>query len=352
VKSVDQTLDLLTASLLPAAGGRWLRVLLATRALGDVLSHPDHHAEALPEAAHASIRSGAARRRAEDELRRAEAAGLRIVGCDDTEYPAWLRRIFEPPLVLYVRGTLRADEGPASLAIVGSRRCSPAGLAWARAAAHDLAAAGLTIVSGLARGIDTAAHEGALATAGRTVAVLGSGLDRVYPPENGRLAAAVAERGAVVSEFPLGTGPRPEHFPRRNRLIAGWGRAVVVVEAADRSGALVTARLAGEEGRDVMAVPGHPSSPVASGANALIRDGAVLVRDAADVAQELGIALPPRAPAPASRLLDALTRDAPRGVEEILSRTGQSVQQVLAELMTLEMEDKVRRLPGALYVRN
>lgn len=352
MKTVEETLDLLTASMLPGAGGRWLRELLAAGALRHALERPDDHADAMPEAACAALRSGEARRRAEDELLRASRAAVRIVGRDDADYPDWLRRTGGPPLVLYVRGALRGDEGPVSLAIVGSRRSSPAGRAWARAAAQDLAAAGLTIVSGLARGIDTSAHEGALAARGRTVAVLGSGLDRVYPAENGRLAAEIAERGAVVSEFALGVGPRPEHFPRRNRLIAGWGRAVVVVEAADRSGALVTARLAGEEGRDVMAVPGHPQSAVSAGTNALIRDGAVLVRDAADVAEELGVVLRSPSQEPAHGLLGALTRDDPRGVEEILGRTGRSVQQVLAELMTLEMEDKVRRLPGALYVRN
>jgi DNA processing protein len=352
VETVDQTFELLTASLLPGAGGRWLRELLAAGALAHALARPDDLGESVPDDARSAIRSGEARRRAEEESRRASTAGYRIVGRDEADYPVWLRLTGGPPLVLYVRGVLRADEGPVSLAVVGSRQCSPGGVAWARAAAQDLAASGLTIVSGLARGIDTAAHQGALAAAGRTVAVLGSSLDRVYPAENGRLAAEIAERGAVVSEFALGTGPRPEHFPRRNRVIAGWGRAVVVVEAADRSGALVTARLAGEEGRDVMAVPGHPTSVVAAGTNALIRDGALLVRHAADVAEELGIALRSPSREPTDGLLGALTRDCPRGVEEILSRTGQPVQQVLAELMTLEMEDKVRRLPGALYVRN
>ena len=346
------TFDLLTASLLPGAGGGWLRELDASGSLSDALARPADLSERLPVPALDALRSGSARRRAEQEWTRARAAGVRIVGRDEAEYPGWLARTVAPPLVLYVRGVMRADEGPVSLAVVGSRRCSPNGLAWARAVAQDLAAAGVSIVSGLARGIDTAAHEGALAAAGRTVAVLGSGLDRVYPAENGRLAAEVAERGALVSELPLGTGPRPEHFPRRNRIIAGWGRAVVVVEAAARSGALVTARLAGEEGRDVMAVPGHPASETSAGTNALIRDGAVLVRHAADVAEELGVALRSPSQEPADGLLGALTRDDPRGVEEILDRTGQSVQQVLAELMTLEMEDKVRRLPGALYVRN
>jgi DNA processing protein len=349
---VDDTFDLLTASLLPGAGGRWLREVVKHDALGDLLAHPAAFDSVAPAAALAKLRSGEGRRRAESEQKTATAAGIRIVGRHEPDFPEWLRQTSDPPLLLYVRGVLRAGEGPSSVAVVGSRRSSPAGLAWARAAAQDLAAAGHTIVSGLARGIDTAAHEGALAARGRTVAVLGSGLDRVYPPENGRLASAVAEQGAVVSELPLGTGPRPEHFPRRNRLIAGWGRAVIVVEAAERSGALVTARIAGEEGRDVMAVPGHPASPGAFGTNALIRDGAVLVRDARDVAGELGLALGKKEPAADVGLLGALTRDDPRGVEEILSRTGRTVQQVLAELMTLEMEDKVRRLPGALYVRN
>ena len=347
----NQTADLLAASLLPGSRARWLQDLLAERPLAAVLSKPDEHADLLPEPALRALRSGVVRRQAETELRRAREAGVRIVGRDDRDYPRWLRRISDPPLVLYVRGTLRPDEGETSVAIVGARRCTPAGLAWAHAAGRDLAAVGATVVSGLARGTDTAAHQGALAADGRTVAVLGSGLDRVYPPENVRLSRSLAERGALVSELPLGTGPRPEHFPRRNRLIAGWGRAVVVVEAADRSGALVTARLAGEEGRDVLAVPGHPGTRTAAGTNALIRDGAVLVRDASDVIEAMGLQVVPQAMPAAGGLLAVLTRDDPRGVDEILAQTGRPIQEVLAELATLEMEDKVRRLPGALYVR-
>jgi DNA processing protein len=348
----NPTFELLVASLLPGARGRWMQPLLADRPLASVLARPRDHADAVPAPALSALLSGQARRLAEEEVKRAAAASVRIVGRDEADYPLGLRQIFDPPLVLYVRGTLEPDEGERSVAIVGSRQCTPAGLAWACGAARDLASAGLTVVSGLARGIDTSAHEGALQGGGRTVAVLGSGLDRVYPPENVRLSHSLTERGAVVSELPLGTGPRPEHFPRRNRLIAGWGRAVVVVEAAVRSGALVTARLALDEGRDVLAVPGHPGCRTAGGTNALIRDGAALVRDAADVLEEMGLAVPVPPDASASGLLAALTRDDPRGVDEILAQTGRPIQAVLAELATLEMEDKVRRLPGALYVRN
>jgi DNA processing protein len=220
--------------------------------------------------------------------------------------------------------------------------------------ARELAAAGLTVVSGLARGIDAAAHRGALEGGGRTVAVLGSALDRLYPVENAGLARAVAGAGAVVSEFPLGTAPQPGYFPRRNRIIAGWGRAVVVVEAAQRSGALVTARCALEEGREVMAVPGHPSQETSAGTNALIRDGAVLVRGAADVAEALHVALEARPARPADApdpVLAALSDQAPRTLEEVQRQSGRPASEVLGRLAELELESRVRRLPGALFVR-
>jgi DNA processing protein len=221
--------------------------------------------------------------------------------------------------------------------------------------AHDLAAAGATIVSGLARGIDAAAHAGALEVGGRTIAVLGSGLDRVYPEENGGLAEAICRGGgAVVSEFPLGTPPFRGNFPRRNRVIAGWGRAVVVVEAAERSGALVTARLALEEGREVMAVPGFPGQKASGGTNQLIRDGARLVRHALDVAEELGLTLvaAPRGEDVSDEVLAAVKREAPSSVEEIQERSGHTAAFVLSRLALLEMSEKIRRLPGALFVRN
>jgi DNA processing protein len=218
--------------------------------------------------------------------------------------------------------------------------------------ARDLAAAGATVVSGLARGVDTAAHLGALEGGGRTLAVLGSSIDRLYPAENQKLAARIARQGAVVSEFPLATDPRPSHFPRRNRVIAGLSLGVVVVEAAEKSGALITARLALDEGREVMAVPGHPSFPGARGSNQLLRDGAALVRDAADVAAELGLELRAVAPhGPGVGLLGALPPDVPLALEEISARSGLELSELLAQLSRLELEARVKRLPGPLYLR-
>ena len=218
--------------------------------------------------------------------------------------------------------------------------------------AADLAAAGLTVVSGLARGIDSAAHEGALDAAGRTVAVLGCGIDSVYPRENAGLARAICARGAVVSEFPPGTGPWKQNFPRRNRTIAGWCRATVVVEAGERSGSLHTARTALEEGREVMAVPGHPSLPGSAGTNALLRDGAALVRSAEDVLREIGLE-PRRLPEQPKDepLLRELRRGAPCGVDELVGRCGRPLPELLARLSELELAGLVRRLPGALFVR-
>lgn len=280
-------------------------------------------------------------------------SGIRVVCRGESDYPEWLRRIHAPPPLLWTLGTLVPGECERSLAVVGSRAATPLGRAFARALAADLAAAGLTIVSGLARGIDTAAHQGALDAGGRTVAVLGSGIDAVYPRENAALARAIARRGAVVSEFPPGTGPWRQNFPRRNRTIAGWARATIVVEAGEKSGALHTARTALEEGRDVMAVPGHPSLPGCAGTNALLRDGAALVRGAADVLAELGLAVPPPVARPApDAVLDALGRAAPAGIDELAARTGLPVPELLVRLSELELSGGVRRLPGALFVRS
>jgi DNA processing protein len=348
---LDATFDLLTMTLTPGVSPRHVRELRARGALADAVIHSD---ELLPGSARHALLSGEARRRAEAELAKAASLGFRVVGLDEPDYPDLLAKTYDPPPVIWVWGTLRAGEGARSVAVVGSRKASVAGIALARGLGRDLARAGITVVSGLARGIDTAAHQGVLDAAGRTIAVLGSGLDCLYPPENARLAARVAEQGALVSEFPFGTEPFPSHFPQRNRVIAGWGRTVVVAEAAERSGALGTARCALDEGRDVMAVPGHPSQETAAGTNALIRDGAVLVRGAADVLAELGLSatvLAPEAPAD-DDVLVALKRDRPTSLEELQARSGRAVPELLQRLSLLEVGDKVRRLPGPLYVRN
>ncbi len=281
------------------------------------------------------------------------ASGIRAVDRSEADYPEWLGRIHDPPPVLWTLGRLLPEEGERSVAIVGARAATRLGLAFARMLAADLAAAGLTVVSGLARGIDTAAHQGALDARGRTVAVLGSGLDRIYPAENAGLARAIANRGAVVSEFPPGTEPWKGNFPRRNRTIAGWGRAVVVVEAGERSGALITARSALDEGRDVMAVPAHPTFPSAAGTNGLLRDGAALVRDAGDVLSELGLEGRAR-PGSASDdpLLAALRRGVPTSVDELAASWRGPLPELLARLSELELAGRLRRLPGALFVRS
>jgi DNA processing protein len=350
---MDSTLDLLTLAFVPGLGPRAATALAARGALLEVLGRPGEHADLLGRPALEALRSGAARRAAEAEARRAGALGIRIVGRDETDYPAWLRRVFSPPPVLWVRGRLVAGEGERAVAVVGSRAATALGLAFARGLARDLAAAGAAVVSGLARGIDAAAHRGAVEGGGRTVAVLGSGLDRLYPRENAELARGVERAGAVVSEFPLGTGPWKANFPRRNRVIAGWARAVVVVEAGTRSGALSTARAALDEGRDVMAVPGHPSLPSAEGTNGLLRDGAALVRGAADVLSELGLApSAARDLPPTDEVLSALARGVPAGVEEILARCGLALPALLARLAELEIAGTIERLPGALFVRS
>jgi DNA processing protein len=344
-------LDWLTLSLLPRVGPRAAGDLRSRGA--HVLERPDDHADLLSAEARDELRSGRGRRRAEAELRTALGRGVRLVALDEADYPAWLRQIYDPPLVLYVWGSLAGDEGARSLAIVGSRAATPAGGTLARTMARGLSAAGVVVVSGLARGIDSEAHRGALEAGGRTVAVLGSGLDQLYPPENARLAARIARDGAVVSEYPFGTGPYAGNFPRRNRIIAGWGRGVVVIEAQMKSGALGTARSALDEGREVMAVPGHPSQPNAEGTNALLRDGAALVRDAADVAAELGLVIPVTETAPAEDddVVAGLRADVPVGLDELQARSRKRPEELLARLTELELQARVRRLPGGLYLR-
>jgi DNA processing protein len=289
-------------------------------------------------------------------LAEAERRGFRLVPLNDPDYPPLLRATHDPPLVLYVWGSLRPGEGQRCVAIVGARAATPAGLAVSRSLGRDLSGAGLTIISGLARGIDAAAHQGALDGGGRTVAILGSGLARLYPEENAALAERIASSGgAVVSEFALSAPPYKGHFPQRNRIIAGWGAAVIVVEAGLRSGALVTARLALDEGRDVYAVPGHPSQETAAGANQLIRDGAPLVRAAPDVLAEMRLdaEIPARHEADEEEsTLRLLSRDDPATLDDLAARSGLCASALLQRLTELELDGRIRRVPGAFYVRS
>jgi DNA processing protein len=299
----------------------------------------------------------------ERQERAAERHQARLITLADGDYPPALRRASLPPPFLFVRGTLTREDGLA-VAIVGSRHPTPYGLQTAERLAGDLAARGVTVVSGLARGVDTATHRGALAAGGRTLAVLGSGVDVVYPPENAELAGRLMAAGALVSEFPMGTRPLAHHFPIRNRVIAGLTLGTVVVEAGERSGALITARLAAELGREVYAVPGNVSSPVSEGTNRLIQDGAKLVRSWEDVVAEWPAewrrALRP-APVPAAsraplldgpngRLLDLLGEE-PTSIDTVIAGSGLPASEVAASLMALQLMGRVRQLPGQRYVR-
>ena len=303
---------------------------------------------------------------ADQQAELAARCGASLVLLDDPGYPALLRPIDLPPPFLLVRGGLERADGLAA-ALVGSRRGTPYGLRMAERLGGDLAARGVTVVSGLARGVDTAAHRGALDGGGRTIAVLGSGVDVVYPPENRRLAAEVIQAGALVSQFPMGTPPLQHHFPARNRLIAGMTLGTVVVEAAERSGALITARLAGELGREVYAVPGNVSSPGSQGANALIQDGAKLVRGWEDIVAEWptpwrdALRQPASGPSPvtgsggadhAERAILAALGDEPVAVDDLVEESRLPSSQVSAGLMALELRGLVRRITGQRYVRS
>lgn len=281
-----------------------------------------------------------------------EQPGQHILTLADDDYPPALLEIADPPCLLFVRGR-RELLGRRGIGIVGSRNATPQGVRNAEQFARTLAGAGWSIISGLALGIDAAAHRGALAAAGDTVAVIGTGPDRIYPARNRDLALAIAEHGAIVSEFPLGTPALAANFPRRNRLIAGLARGVLVVEAATESGSLITARLAGEQGREVFAIPGSIHSPVARGCHRLIRDGAKLVESAADILEELGqAASPPAAPATETLppLLAAIGHD-PCSLDQLVERSGLGAEVVLPQLLDLELAGRIAVLPGNRYQR-
>lgn len=288
------------------------------------------------------------------------AAGVTALAIDDPYYPPLLREIHDPPPLLYVRGdhTLLCE---AQLAVVGSRRASPAGLKLAQALSGQLAAAGLLVGSGLALGIDSAAHRGALDTGGDTVAVMATGIDRVYPSQHRALAAQVERAGCLVTEFPPGTPPARHHFPKRNRIISGMALGVLVVEAALPSGSLITATTAMEQGREVFALPWSPLHEGGRGCLQLIRDGAKMVQGVDDILEELGplytvqlgassgLTGVSAGPPPASWLLPLVAFEAV-ALDELVRLSKQPVARVLSELSTLEMAGQVERTPGG-YIR-
>lgn len=291
--------------------------------------------------------------------RRQQVATLRehVVTLVDDAYPPLLREIIDPPLALHVRGDAALLARPA-LAMVGSRRASPYGINAAAHLARAIAPSGLTIVSGLARGIDAAAHCAALDAHGTTIAVLGTGIDVIYPRSNARLFRRIEAEGLIVSEFPPGTPPRKENFPIRNRVISGLSLGTVIVEATSRSGSLITARMAAEQGREVFVVPGSIFSAGSEGTHRLAQYGAKLVHDPLDIFDELPEHLRPaeavREPEPESPLrevLDVLRHEEALHIDEVASHLGRTSATVAESLLQLELEGWIRALPGARYVR-
>jgi len=309
----------------------------------------------LGQASQASALAGELRAAAADAMKAAAEHSILAIPIGDQRYPSLLAAIPDPPVVLWVRGRVGCL-GRASVAIVGSRVATPYGLEMAQRLAMDTSTHGLVVVSGLARGVDSAAHRGALAGAGATVAVLGSGIDVIYPPEHRRLADEIVQRGAIVSEFPPGTPPLAYHFPLRNRIISGLSLAVIVVEAAERSGSLITAECALEQGREVMAVPGSVLNQRNGGSHGLLRDGARLVESAEDVLDEVGI-MPMRRlieddPQPEVHpLLGLVPPGEAVDPDSLVQESGLDAAAVLSALLGLEMSGIVRRVDGGRFVR-
>jgi DNA processing protein len=324
-----------------AAGGAALRSVVGAEAAERLVSHD----------------AGAA---VEAALAWTAEPGNRIVTLADADYPQSLLTTADPPVLLYVKGRAELLNRPA-VAVVGSRNATKQGEANAGSFAAALSAAGLTVVSGLALGIDAAAHRGALQGRGSTVAFIGTGADRIYPANNAVLTREIAEHGCIVSEFPLGTPALSGNFPRRNRLIAGIALGCLVVEAAAKSGSLITARLAAEAGREVFAIPGSIHSPLAKGCHQLIRQGAKLVETGEDILEELNWQRPASARRPAAEaavageeaaagLFEHLD-DAPVSLDVLAARSGLTPGDLLAMLLPLELEGRVAQLPGGLYQR-
>jgi len=369
----DRYLGWLALALTPGLGPRHAGKLLRTFGNPEAVfaaSLTSLEAQRLPAAVAQAIHSQQPRKDAEKELAQAKQLGCRLLTWDEPAYPPLLREIYDPPPLLYVKGNVELLTRHA-IAIVGTRRPTPYGNQMAERLARDLAERGLVIVSGLARGIDSTAHKGALiSTRGATIGVLGTGIDVVYPKENKKLYAQMEERGAIVSEFPLGSFPAPQNFPIRNRIIAGMSLGVVVVEGAQYSGSLITARLAMESNREVFGVPGNATQPASFGPNHLIKQGAKLVTGWEDVVEELPTEVrvqlvPVETPDAAERaslfeaslseieraLFGLLGTDEARHVDDLVETSGLNSSEVLATLFEMEMKGIVRQMPGKQFLK-
>ncbi len=342
-------------SLVPGLGGQSLRKLLGAFGLPRHILAAGRGALARVVSAEiaARILADADSPAVDAALEWASADGQAVLTLADADYPRSLLETPDPPALLYLRGRRELLARP-GLAVVGSRNATPQGTSNAEQFARAFSSAGLTIVSGLALGIDAAAHRGGLDGIASTIAVLGTGADILYPQRNRALGERIAHAGLIVSEFPLGTPPHGGNFPRRNRVISGLARGCLVVEAALASGSLITARLAAEQGRDVFAIPGSIHSPHSKGCHALIKQGAKLVESAQDLLQELGVdapAAPPAPGAPATAGLLAHLGYDPCDIDTLCTRSGLTADVVSAMLLQLELDGKVASLPGGQYQR-
>jgi DNA processing protein len=369
----DDYLGWLALALTPGLGARSAGKLLREFGSPDAIfsaSLTALEAQRLPAAVAQAIHSRQPLSAAAKELANAQAIGCRLLTWDEPQYPSRLREIYDPPPLLYVKGNVELLNGHI-ISIVGARRPTPYGNQMAERLARDLATRGLAIASGLARGIDASAHKGALGTAaGVTIGVLGCGIDVIYPKENKKIFQEIEQRGAIITEFPLGTFPAPQNFPIRNRILAGMGLGVVVVEGAQYSGSLITARLAMEFGREVFGVPGNATQPSSFGPNQLIKQGAKLVASWEDVIEELPTPvraelMPVDAASPEERaalveqdlspterpLYELLSVDEARHIDDLVENSGLSSSEVLAGLFDLELKGVVRQLPGKQFLK-
>jgi DNA processing protein len=372
-------LEWLALSLTPGLGPTRARKLVEHFGSPDAVFHAsltELESTGIQAVSAQSVATGKSAELAREEIARAAAAGITVISCEDPSYPPRLKEIYDPPLILYVRGNLEVLTKP-GIAMVGTRHPTPYGIGMAERLACDLAAQGLVIISGMARGVDTASHRGAISAKGKTVAVFGTGADVIYPKENSRLSEQMlALGGAIISEFPLGTFAAPQNFPIRNRILSGMSVGVLVVEAAEYSGTRITARCALEQNRDVFAVPGNVTNKNSWGPNTLIKQGAKLVATWEDVWEDLPtevrLTLTPAATPESSgtstaslfpdeglppherRILGLLKADESTHIDEIVEKleTEMSSSEIFAALFELELTGKIRQMPGKNFVKS